>query len=219
MQQALDSAHLAQNQQQECLLDDYMYTRGCPPVDLLVRTSGEQRLSDFMLRQSNHALLVFTGVLWPDFGFLDLVSAIIQYQKKYKTLQSARHAGEASISQLLHQRQETRQERKQQQERSATTPRLAEQLMSLKLPVAGHDRRALELDSPCSVATPGSGSSPSSRSPSSRSEGSNQSTEVCTLLAFEKEENNGTGATALLGAADVSTAIDHSGSVRRRIVS
>ncbi|KAL4553494.1 hypothetical protein Ndes2526B_g03342 [Nannochloris sp. 'desiccata'] len=178
MQQALDAAYVSQQQQQDSIhspIDDYLYTCGCPPVDLLVRTSGEQRLSDFMLRQSSHALLVFTGVLWPDFGFLDLISAVLQYQKKHTTLQASRKAGAASIAQLLQHL------RREEQEKSTRAPRLAEQLISLKLPNTARGSRAIEVDSPCSVATPGSGSSPSSRS-----EGSNRS--PIELSPFEDEQ-------------------------------
>jgi undecaprenyl diphosphate synthase len=49
---------------------------GTPDVDLLIRTSGEQRLSDFLLWESAYAELVFTDVLWPDFGQADLASAV-----------------------------------------------------------------------------------------------------------------------------------------------
>jgi ditrans,polycis-polyprenyl diphosphate synthase len=61
-------------------LSDRLWTSGCPDIDLLIRTSGERRLSDFMLWQSRNALLVFTRVLWPEFGFLDLISALAEYQ-------------------------------------------------------------------------------------------------------------------------------------------
>jgi undecaprenyl diphosphate synthase len=44
----------------------------CPPVDLLIRTSGEQRLSDFLLWQSSHALLHWEQGLWPDFGYVQV---------------------------------------------------------------------------------------------------------------------------------------------------
>lgn len=43
--------------------------QGCPPVDLLVRTSGETRLSDFMLWQASHAQLEWVDALWPDWGY------------------------------------------------------------------------------------------------------------------------------------------------------
>ena len=60
--------------------DPQLCLQGCPPVDLLVRTSGESRLSDFLLWQSSHALLHFTPALWPDFSFLDLLRALIRFQ-------------------------------------------------------------------------------------------------------------------------------------------
>ena len=47
-----------------------------PPLDLLIRTSGEQRISNFLLWESAYAELYFTDVLWPDFGEADLVSAV-----------------------------------------------------------------------------------------------------------------------------------------------
>ncbi len=48
-------------------LSDHLYTRGQPDVDLLIRTSGEQRLSNFLLYQNAYAEFVFPEVLWPDF--------------------------------------------------------------------------------------------------------------------------------------------------------
>jgi hypothetical protein len=71
--------------------------QGCPAIDLLIRTSGETRLSDFLLWQSRHALLVFTHVLWPDFGFLDLLSALLQYQRSKPALDAARRAAAAAL--------------------------------------------------------------------------------------------------------------------------
>lgn len=55
---------------------------GSPDVDLLIRTSGEQRLSDFLLWESAYAELVFTEVLWPDFGHADLVSALQTFARR-----------------------------------------------------------------------------------------------------------------------------------------
>lgn len=71
-------------------IDDCLYTADCPPIDLLIRTSGECRLSDFMLRQAHCCLLHFTPKLWPDFSYLDLLEAIILYQRHYHELQYAR---------------------------------------------------------------------------------------------------------------------------------
>jgi undecaprenyl diphosphate synthase len=51
-----------------------------PPVDLLIRTGGERRLSDFLLWESAYAELVFTRAMWPDFGADDLLGAVREYQ-------------------------------------------------------------------------------------------------------------------------------------------
>jgi undecaprenyl diphosphate synthase len=57
-------------------------TRGMPDPDLLIRTSGERRLSNFLLWQCAYAELVFTPTLWPDFGKADLEAAIEDYQRR-----------------------------------------------------------------------------------------------------------------------------------------
>mmetsp|Transcript_19527 Transcript_19527/g.49291 ORF Transcript_19527/g.49291 Transcript_19527/m.49291 type:complete len:329 (-) Transcript_19527:354-1340(-) len=72
------------------LIYESLHTAGCPPVDLLVRTSGETRLSDFMLCQANHAILEFTSVFWPEFGFFNLLVSIVRFQ-----LLSKNHHGKA----------------------------------------------------------------------------------------------------------------------------
>jgi len=51
-----------------------------PPVDLLIRTGGERRLSDFLLWESAYAELVFTRVMWPDFGESDLQAAVREFR-------------------------------------------------------------------------------------------------------------------------------------------
>jgi undecaprenyl diphosphate synthase len=53
-----------------------------PPVDLLIRTAGEQRLSDFLLWESAYAELYFTPVLWPDFRRGDLATAVTEFQRR-----------------------------------------------------------------------------------------------------------------------------------------
>jgi undecaprenyl diphosphate synthase len=60
-------------------LRDHFTTRGLPDVDLLIRTGGEQRLSDFLLIESAYAELYFTDVLWPDFAEGDLADAFEVY--------------------------------------------------------------------------------------------------------------------------------------------
>lgn len=63
-------------------IDKYLYTAGLPDVDLLIRPSGEQRLSNFLLLQSAYAELWFSDILWPDFSEEDLLKAISDYQKR-----------------------------------------------------------------------------------------------------------------------------------------
>jgi undecaprenyl diphosphate synthase len=60
----------------------YLSTEGTPDPDLMIRTSGEQRLSNFLLWQMAYAEFYFTEKLWPDFGKDDLYEAIISYQKR-----------------------------------------------------------------------------------------------------------------------------------------
>jgi undecaprenyl diphosphate synthase len=60
----------------------YLYTADIPEPDLLIRTSGEQRVSNFMLLQCAYAEMVFTPVLWPDFGKADLQSALEEYGRR-----------------------------------------------------------------------------------------------------------------------------------------
>ena len=66
----------------ESIINEHLYTRNLPDVDLLVRTSGEQRISNFLLWQIAYAELYFTNTLWPDFSKEDLYHAIIEYQKR-----------------------------------------------------------------------------------------------------------------------------------------
>jgi len=66
----------------ESIINEHLYTRNLPDVDLLIRTSGEQRISNFLLWQIAYAELYFTSVLWPDFTKQHLYDAIIEYQKR-----------------------------------------------------------------------------------------------------------------------------------------
>lgn len=62
--------------------ENQLYTANQPDVDLLIRTSGEERLSNFMLWQVSYAEMWFTPKLWPDFKPADLRQAILDYQKR-----------------------------------------------------------------------------------------------------------------------------------------
>lgn len=66
----------------ETTLSDHLYTRGLPDPDLLIRTSGELRLSNFLLWQAAYSEIWVTDTLWPDFTQQDLFQAIIDYQKR-----------------------------------------------------------------------------------------------------------------------------------------
>ena len=66
----------------EVLFEKYLYTQGLPDPDLLIRTSGEYRLSDFLIYQLAYAEIYVTKTLWPDFRKKDLVAAITEYQNR-----------------------------------------------------------------------------------------------------------------------------------------
>ena len=66
----------------DSIINEHLYTRNLPEVDLLIRTSGEQRISNFLLWQIAYAELYFTDVLWPDFKRDDLYKAILNYQNR-----------------------------------------------------------------------------------------------------------------------------------------
>ncbi|GAA3556474.1 isoprenyl transferase [Snuella lapsa] len=66
----------------ESIINEHLYTHNLPDVDLLIRTSGEQRISNFLLWQIAYAELYFTSILWPDFKKQHLHEAIIEYQKR-----------------------------------------------------------------------------------------------------------------------------------------
>lgn len=66
----------------EATINQHLYTHDLPDVDLVIRTSGEHRISNFLLWQIAYAELYFTDVLWPDFREKDLHEAIISYQQR-----------------------------------------------------------------------------------------------------------------------------------------
>ncbi|WP_299107946.1 isoprenyl transferase [uncultured Tenacibaculum sp.] len=64
------------------IINNHLYTFNLPDVDLMIRTSGEQRISNFLLWQMAYAELYFTEVLWPDFRKEHLFNAILDYQNR-----------------------------------------------------------------------------------------------------------------------------------------
>lgn len=66
----------------EKLFEDHLYTRDFPPVDLMIRTSGEVRISNFLLWQMAYAEMQFLDILWPDFTKDSFFQCIVDYQCK-----------------------------------------------------------------------------------------------------------------------------------------
>lgn len=66
----------------DSIINNHLYTHNLPDVDLVIRTSGEHRISNFLLWQIAYAELYFTDILWPDFKENDLYEALLSYQKR-----------------------------------------------------------------------------------------------------------------------------------------
>tara|TARA_B110000879_G_scaffold50943_1_gene72017 strand:+ start:605 stop:1357 length:753 start_codon:yes stop_codon:yes gene_type:complete len=66
----------------ENIINNHLYTVSLPDVDLVIRTSGEQRISNFLLWQIAYAEFHFTEVLWPDFRKVDFYKAVLEYQNR-----------------------------------------------------------------------------------------------------------------------------------------
>jgi undecaprenyl diphosphate synthase len=76
------AAGIAADALDERQFSEFLYTAGQPDPDLLIRTSGEMRVSNFLLWQIAYAELCVTDTLWPDFRRRDLLQAIVAYQKR-----------------------------------------------------------------------------------------------------------------------------------------
>ncbi len=75
-------------------------TAGAPPVDVIVRTSGEQRLSNFLLWEAAYAELVYQNVLWPDYGAEGLADVIEQYRNRDRRFGGRAVPAEAAVPAL-----------------------------------------------------------------------------------------------------------------------
>ena len=73
---------ISQENIDENIINEHLYTRNLPNVDLLIRTGGEFRVSNFLLWQIAYAELYFSEILWPDFRKEDFFNAITSYQKR-----------------------------------------------------------------------------------------------------------------------------------------
>ena len=88
----------------ERALSKNLYTGSCPDPDLLIRTSGEMRISNFLLWQIAYAELYVTDTLWPDFTRTNLLAAVLEYQKRdrrYGGLSATPLNGSAKASEEL----------------------------------------------------------------------------------------------------------------------
>jgi len=70
----------------ESLFSQYTYTNAQPDPDLIIRTSGEKRISNFLLWQSAYAEYYFTEVLWPDFARVDFYKGLHEFQQRQRRL-------------------------------------------------------------------------------------------------------------------------------------
>ena len=66
------------------IFSSYLYTKNIPDPDLLIRTGGEERISNFLLFQIAYTELYFTKTMWPDFGRKNLISALKNYEKRVR---------------------------------------------------------------------------------------------------------------------------------------
>ena len=76
----------------EDAVDSAMYIAEMPPVDLIIRSSGEHRLSNFLLWQAAYAEFSFPGILWPDFDRQHLLEAVLDYQHRDRRFGGAKDA-------------------------------------------------------------------------------------------------------------------------------
>jgi undecaprenyl diphosphate synthase len=93
--QAIIAGDIAGDQTDEAAFDRFLSTAQGPPLDLIIRTSGERRLSNFLLWEAAYAELVFQDILWPDYGPDALRAAIDEYQAR------ERRYGGAEIDDVL----------------------------------------------------------------------------------------------------------------------
>ncbi|MEH2263683.1 isoprenyl transferase [Nostoc sp.] len=80
--QLVQRGELSAEQVNESLIEQHLYTADTPEPDLLIRTSGEMRLSNFLLWQMAYTEMYFTDILWPDFNREALYQALLSYQSR-----------------------------------------------------------------------------------------------------------------------------------------
>ena len=82
MKKMLADGHINPDEMSEALFEHYLDTAGMPDPDLVIRTSGEQRVSNFLLWQMAYSEFYFTPVLWPDYNKETMIEAIRAYSKR-----------------------------------------------------------------------------------------------------------------------------------------
>ena len=80
--QAVDRGELNPESVDESVVQSFLFTQDIPDPDLVIRTSGEKRISNFLLWQSAYAEYVFLDVLWPDFSKDDLAGAVAEFHSR-----------------------------------------------------------------------------------------------------------------------------------------
>ena len=80
--EALAKGEISKNEITEEYLSNLMYTKDTPELDLIIRPSGELRLSNFLLWQAAYAEFWFDDINWPDFSEKDMERAVLDYQKR-----------------------------------------------------------------------------------------------------------------------------------------
>ena len=86
----VQSGHLDPEDITEERFAGWLSTAGVPDPDLMIRTSGEQRMSNFLLWQTAYSELVFLDILWPDFSKDDLVTAISEFSRRERRYGASR---------------------------------------------------------------------------------------------------------------------------------
>ena len=85
------SGDLRPDEIDEAVISDHLYTAGTPDPDLLIRTAGEMRVSNYLLWQISYAELFVSDVLWPDFGVEELHAAIRSFSTRNRRFGALDH--------------------------------------------------------------------------------------------------------------------------------
>ena len=80
--QKVENKQITSNQIDESFFESHLYTQGIPDPDLIIRTSGEERLSGFLLWQSAYSEVVFQDVYWPEFRKIDFLRCLREYVQR-----------------------------------------------------------------------------------------------------------------------------------------